>query len=632
MFKFLRRYSKWILAVGGTLLMVTFLIPFAFQSLGQMAATRGAAWATVGESESKVSVFEYQQIQQEMRVVEMLNPLLVRPIVIDTPQHWFLLTREAEQAGLIGGTEDAYAMLGETPSEALNAMAIQAGVRPEFVLQTVAKFRGVSRLISIYRTAGHFSDRRLRSEAKRLFHVVNAKFVAIEASADAVSEEPSEEAIEEQFATYADDLPGEGENGFGYKLPDRVKLEWISIPADAVRAAIEASPEFNEVALRKHWRRNPNFTFPEITEGAPVPSVVREDLRLTLFNEKLEEIARFANDEIRTATRGLARSGSYFVLPEDWATRQTSFPELATKLQREFGIELPAYNAAGDRWMSAQEVSELEGIGAATTDRFGTAPLPLSTLVVQTKEFGNAVDAIIQKGVPGPPLRGSDGSLYIFRIMDTDASRRANSVEEVRDMVVRDLKRMADYERLKSSLAAYEAEAERDGLLSLLVTVPRGQFFPPQNVALASLDTLLIQAQLGMGLTAMPSTLPLVGRDEDAVGIIIDHALSLPLMSMDDYSAAQKIVAVPVDNKLTVMIAEINDNRPLTRENFTQGVDMGIMQTLLLNDELDNGQDIVNAFSYDTMAARNNFALTRTPEQEAEDEANNADNAVASNN
>ena len=31
MFKFLRKYDKWILAVGGTLLMITFLVPQAIQ-------------------------------------------------------------------------------------------------------------------------------------------------------------------------------------------------------------------------------------------------------------------------------------------------------------------------------------------------------------------------------------------------------------------------------------------------------------------------------------------------------------------------------------------------------------------------------------------------------------------------
>ena len=40
MFKFLRKYNKWILAVGGTLLMIVFLIPQAFTSLSGETSLR----------------------------------------------------------------------------------------------------------------------------------------------------------------------------------------------------------------------------------------------------------------------------------------------------------------------------------------------------------------------------------------------------------------------------------------------------------------------------------------------------------------------------------------------------------------------------------------------------------------
>ncbi len=41
MFKFLRKYNKYILAVGGTLLLITFLIPTAITGLAQRSAQRG---------------------------------------------------------------------------------------------------------------------------------------------------------------------------------------------------------------------------------------------------------------------------------------------------------------------------------------------------------------------------------------------------------------------------------------------------------------------------------------------------------------------------------------------------------------------------------------------------------------
>ena len=49
MFKFLRKYNKYILAVGGTLLLITFLIPFAFTNLLQGVGRGGATWATIND-------------------------------------------------------------------------------------------------------------------------------------------------------------------------------------------------------------------------------------------------------------------------------------------------------------------------------------------------------------------------------------------------------------------------------------------------------------------------------------------------------------------------------------------------------------------------------------------------------
>lgn len=630
MFKFLRRYSKWILAVGGTLLLVTFLIPYAFQGLGQMAATRGATWATMGPDDTKVSVYDQSLLQREKRIIDLLNPSQrVQQVTIESVQHWFLLSHMAEEVGLVGGQQEALSLLGETPEIVLGSINQQTGDPADFILQTVAKYRGVNRLVALFSSAGHFSDRRLRQQAKELFHSTSAKFVVIPSAAEDATMEPTEEQIKAQYEKYADMLPGEGDRGFGYKLPNRVKLEWIKVNAEAVRATVKSSPDYNDIALRKHWRANPDSRFPAVPEnGGPIPEIVKTDLEQVLFNKKMDEITRFIADYLRDATRGLARAGSYYNLPEDWEARRPKLPALAAKLQEEFGLELPAYQSIGDRWLSAEDVSKLEGVGTATTDHFGTQAMPLATIVRQLKEFGDPIDAVVQEGVAGPPLRDALGSIYIFRITATDASRRANGVDEVREQVVNDLKRVADYDQIVANKAALESKARAEGVLSLLIDDPRAEFFPQQNVSLASIDNLMIQAQLGFPLTAVPSPLPVVGRDKAAVEAIIEHAMSLPLLAVESLSPEQRIFAVPVDDKLTMLVLEITTNKPATSEDFVRAVDMGVVQVLLLNQELDNGTAVVDTFDYDALASRYNFKLSRTPE-ELEEEADNAKTANA---
>ena len=103
MFKFLRKYSNWILAVGGTLLLVTFLVPQAIQGLSQYSAVSGGTWATVGDNGDKVTLGEYDLIQRQTRLIGSLgnqNPLN-QIGAGKNPAHWYLLVREASAAGLI---------------------------------------------------------------------------------------------------------------------------------------------------------------------------------------------------------------------------------------------------------------------------------------------------------------------------------------------------------------------------------------------------------------------------------------------------------------------------------------------------------------------------------------------------
>ena len=75
MFKFLRKYNKYILAVGGTLLLITFLIPFAFQELLPAATSRRATWARIGEDQAKVTSRQLAEVQRELQLVQSLGQI-----------------------------------------------------------------------------------------------------------------------------------------------------------------------------------------------------------------------------------------------------------------------------------------------------------------------------------------------------------------------------------------------------------------------------------------------------------------------------------------------------------------------------------------------------------------------------
>jgi hypothetical protein len=623
MFKFLRKHSKWILAIFGTLLMVVFLIPQAIQSLSRSAAFGSATWATVGEDNEEVSAKALQQCQNELRMLQKLQQPVLGPKPMDNPAHWFLLVREADAAGLVGG----HWITQMSPEQVQYLQRLVENSDPRFLDQTFAKFYGVARMIGMYQSAAKLSDYRLRARAARQFHSVQAR--------DDLPE-PTEEEIVAQFEAFKDVDRATDEKGFGYRLPDRAKIEWLTIPDSFIREMVENSPELDGVALLKHWKRNPaNKPFPPVESGQAIPDIVRNDLLNSLVAQKRDAIRKFAADQFIASWRRLEPDNGYLKLPEDWPQRRVDFRVLAERITAEFpGLALPIYEAIGDRWLTERDITLIDAINMAWTDKYGENQRPSpAQLVAKAKEFGGDPIILIQEGVTGPPLRTTDNSIVFFRITDTDPSRPPHDLEEVRDEVVADLKRQADYEQLRRQVDSIETMAKEEGLLSVALTF-ESVVLPKSPVHIDNTYRVAMQLQTGTALEPAPSSLPLIGPHMPTIETIIDRALSFPLdKPLRDIPAEQRTFVVPVDEKLAIMVVELVEQYPLDRQRFSQLVSAGLLQRLLLGEELEQiDGSVQEAFSFETMVKRHNFKVKRrqTEEDEAEEDAAETEGDIAS--
>lgn len=613
MFRFLRKYNKWILAVGGTLLMIVFLIPTAITRLSQRAASGTATWATVGpEGRENVTQSDLNQVQVELQLLQRLGvdyTLIPALGIVDDPGHWYLLTREAEAAGVMPSPRSIYRSLPEPRDQTLGILASRAGSRGDIVLRTLAKREGVDRMVDLYQSRDQFSDRRLRRHAWRAFAKVDADIVVIKAAPQLDDPAPSEAAIEQQFEAYADLVPGEGEKGFGYRLPDRVKLEWMTVPLDSVRRMIEASDRLNGVALRKHWRLNPAGRFPGVDTSQPVPDIVRTDLLDRLAEETMNQISRFGYDRMRARRRGLREDGGYLVLGSDWEQRRLSFAQLAQDIQAEFGVDLPSYESTGQEWLEIDDLDDLPGFGTATTTKFGPVPVGLGDLVAAAKEFGGSTTLVVQQDVAAPPLRDFAGDVYLFRIIDTDASRPPESADEVRDQVIADLSRLAHYQRLAASADEIAAAARTRGLLAVAL----------ENNSRIERATRITIFDERLGV---PSPLPTIGDHAETVEAIVDRALSAPEGTLlSNLPSEQQIFVLPIADHLAVAIVRLQRLTVLAESRFAQLVSLGLVQTMILSEELDRGEVMRQAFSFEAMADRHKFEFVVAATQPSDPDA-----------
>ncbi|HZW11379.1 MAG TPA: hypothetical protein VFF69_15855, partial [Phycisphaerales bacterium] len=378
MLKVLRKYNKMILVVGGTLLLISFLVPQAIQQLGQ--ARMGRA---VGSMDGrKISAADFDEAQRQLSALREFFARVGGRLPIPLAdgheiEHWLLLRHEAERAGMIGGVNEGASLLPLIAQElAVGAIRSQYGQFAEFVLQSqpdhvqqlvqnaqtalasarntaagatrmtydefdqaLATFRGIRRLLEAYGTAERISDRQAITIAKGLADsvLVDAAFLNARELSDPALE-PTPEELQAHFERFKEVQPAGGEFGIGYRLPPRVKLAWLGLDRPAIRGAITI-PMLDQT---KHYHQNRD-RFPGEFEAE------REKVEGELRDQKTDRIMRAAEavvaSEILRATRPLEKSGEYLVVPDDWASRRPNFVTVAehvvASVEKSEGVRIP---------------------------------------------------------------------------------------------------------------------------------------------------------------------------------------------------------------------------------------------------------------------------------------------------
>ena len=673
MLKFLRLYQGWILAVFGTFLVITFLLPQAIQGLFQSYAVTGGDWATVGSNDSTISNGEFMEIQGELRILEMVgNPIISGLGADKDPAYWYLLTREADQAGLIGGAGQGQDMLtnmsqqlitsGRQVSETslLRQMMGTAGFTDRQVFRTLAKVQGVSELARQFQTAARYSDERLRQAAAEMTLAASADIVVIDATKDpedatpeapettetettetevATTEEtegaetedetsllavetPTEETIVAQFEAHRSSKAGEGTSGFGYMLPDRAAFEWIRVDKDDVKAAVDANAQLDPIDLRKRFINDPTeFGALGSSDGpakfSDYESVVRDRVLRDLLDTRMAEIEKFLADQTQLPRRGLNRTGTAYDLPDDWSERRADFSELASALAEEFKLDTPPAVSDSDGVVGADEINQLDGIGTARSTKFGRQPTQVSTYIMALREFGNESSIPAQEGLASPVFKDPTGNLYIFRVTETDPAREADSVDEVRDQVLTDATNLSRFNMIEGRASELESNAIDYGLQPIADQYDSQIRFTPN---LTEADARL----LAFGIKN-PTRIPGLRNSENVVDTIVERASGLDYtVPTADIPVDERTLVIPDEDNLAVAVVQITSVKPLTNESWRElAASSGIIRVLASEE---TAIDFTETFSLDALMARHNFKSLRPSDdddtliEEAEEE------------
>ncbi|MEM6755553.1 MAG: hypothetical protein AAF586_00160 [Planctomycetota bacterium] len=445
------------------------------------------------------------------------------------------------------------------------------------------------------------SDAVLASAALSSRSGVGGAIVVINAAASVDRDAaPNPAIVEELFNDYRDDLPGQGEPyGFGYRTPDRVKLEYIAFPIDAIAESIKIDEaqaleyfRANQAAVRQALG-NPDAGYAEARE------VVIRRLRDEEARAKALELARLVQGELETERQ--ARDRQDADASSDWSPTRLSV--LADRIEEAERFR-PGVTDLTNRWLDANQLSAVGAITAATVAgqanaRFGDYVRSVSELGELEIEDPSAALRPLQLavGTPSKPMVGPDGSTYLFRVTDAQPTRAPESIDEVREVVEQNARLIAAYRALIADADEARQLAIDDGI---------GAVADAYGSVVSTVPTIPRRIPTPSG--PMAPLLPGIGSDDDVVDALHDtarEALADGAASIADATPADRVGVAEAPAVLSLAVFRIDDYQTLTRAELDR-FRADPLSRFIASAEL-QPPDATSPMSFDALARRTGF-------------------------
>ncbi len=636
MLKFLRKYSQWILVVGGTLLMIAFLLPTTLTELGKQPLFTTVMWIDgdrIGTAQYDIAAREHAAMDQlTLRMLPMISN-------VENADHWLMLVREAEKGGYIAGKGEgidflpdlvrqmlfasgrAYQMSADEleANTKIIASTIELGipqVQSDFRLTqdqlygAISKLHGIIRMQVAYQRAPRFSDRRLASGMKRMQDRTEVEYVFVPPS-QVMSEvaEPTEEQIAAHFARYSDLEAGTGELGLGYRQADRVKLEWLTLDRAAIGAAV--TPDAVEVHKR-FLKANPGGS----PSGGQTLEQAKAPFETEVRGELIERVMKAADQAIRgefeKALRRTQPDNLYRVLPPDWAEIRPDLTKVrdavVVRVKEQTGVEIPGptINRRTGSWVTAMDAASVEGIGRSFLQR-GTQREPFGAMLFRVRELAGDNDLVLQVGVPGDVLTDFAGNRYYYIVTEARKASAPDGLEEVRANVVMDLKKIAAFEILKSRLDDYRQRSLADGGLQSFANEEGSEILPPRRAT--AIASGLFPSDANVVDDAFRNELISIGSKLD------------PGADVAALPAAERTVVAAIPKSFGIAIGRVVGVMPVTDDIWRRSSPSVIANLVREELKLDDPTD--NPFSYERLQSRLKveYKMKRTRDKKSDSES-----------
>lgn len=694
MFKLFRQYNKYILAIGVSLLMVVFLIEGAIT--GRQSQPGSEVIGAIAGREVRGT--DVQRASGQIAVIAAIDGsgglrALMSSRIGETPDPlaWMLMVEESRLMGISAsefevdtllkslGLDDDNKLMQRVKNLGAPMPTVRDAIRDWIAVQhyrelvlgrahtpVESKLQGIQ-FISILMQMGRYSDlgaaiemarglprvsepllaRYLQDESARV------RISAVKIEADSYASKVAsvdEKLVTQLYEQYKGSLPRVGPApekpdsaakseldafGFGYRVPDLAKLEYLTIPLSRVSDMVQ----LDEADLLSYYEQHksefvpptPESKDPAATKPAPQPpqpyEAVRDQIEKQLRNQRAwelgEKIVAAAVAQMTAPLKEFREESGYRILPADF--KGPALSAVAESIQKQFGV-LPDVQRVEDRWLDRDAVEMLPGFGRSmlpsqrtiTTDYVFSAkefaPKAEVKSDAKTSESKTPIEVArklrLQVGVPSVPVVDMTGTRYLFRVTAVQPSREPKNLDEVRAKVTADAKRLQAYRLLKADAASLVKRMVTDGPNALAKELGIELMSPPEFPRRQNnpqTGELTVPYVMGIGADA---------TFVDGVFALVDQAGGPALANLP---AEKRTGAVPVDNQFSVMIVQLDEYKPLTKSQFAAQSRGGFVASRATA-QIMSGSEKIEPFSLESLSKRLKY-VPRGSKEDAKEEA-----------
>ena len=451
---------------------------------------------------------------------KQLNDMHRRTLPSDSI-YWYCLKNEAKSAGIRVSNEDAGRVLGQiiprlfenrTYPQVITSIVNRNGITEQKILETFSNLLSVLRYAHLMCSGQDITTRQLMQMVAWEQERINVEFVEFD-SKDFVrmQEAPGQEQMTEHFNKYRNYFPGDAgeENpyGFGYKLPERIQLEYIVLRLDEVSLIVKA-PTQDEV--EEYYDRNKEQLFKEqvpsnpndpnsplverIRPYASVVNIISKQLNQEKIKIKAEGIIQEAVALTELSLEDVNDAEFANLSTEELAKMVGDYKTAAEKISQKYNIKVYTGKTG---LLNAIDMQTDEYLSRLYLQGYGQNPVSLTKAVFAVKELAVSELGPYDVQIPrmyiniGPAkdmlsLRGELGEIIVlFRVtqatkaaepesLDTTIRKESlvldpndretdESVYSVKEKVAEDLKKLTAFETAGKKADEFIETASKQG-------------------------------------------------------------------------------------------------------------------------------------------------------------------------